>query len=319
MRILLAGATGALGHSLTPALVAAGHSVFGTTRTDAHAGTIRGMGATPVLMDGLDRSSVLSAVEAAEPEVVIHQLTSLKGGLHPKHFDRDMAMTNRLRTEGTDHLLEASRRHGVKRFIAQSYTGWPNPRTGTGPADETAGYDPEVGREARESLAAIRHVEEAVLDATDLDAKALRYGGFYGPGTGVALGEEGELLDMIRGRKLPVVGAGAGVWSFVHAVDAASATVAAVDRGAPGLYNIVDDEPGQVAEWLPYLAERLGAKPPRRVPTWLAKPLVGEQGLNMMTTARGSSNAKAKRELGWTLRYPSWRQGFVDGLGPARP
>jgi 2-alkyl-3-oxoalkanoate reductase len=313
MRILLAGATGALGQSLTPALVTAGHTVFGTTRTEAHRDAIRAMGASPVLMDGLDGSSVDAAVEQAQPEVVIHQLTALKEGLNPKHFDRDFAMTNRLRTEGTDHLLEASRRHGVRRFIAQSYAGWPSPRTGTAPHDETAGYDPHVGKEARESLAAIRHVEEAVLDATDLEAKALRYGGFYGPGTGVAKGEEGAMLELIRGRKLPVVGQGTGVWSFVHAVDAASATVAAVERGAPGLYNIVDDEPAQVAEWLPYFAEQLGAKPPRRVPAWLAKPLLGEHGFNMMTSVRGSSNAKAKRELGWVLRYPSWRQGFAEG------
>lgn len=314
MRILLAGATGAIGHSLTPALVAAGHTVFGTTRTEGHAPAVSAMGATPVVMDGLDRSSVLAAVEEAQPEVVIHQLTALKGGLNPKHFDRDFAMTNRLRTEGTDHLVEASRRHGVRRFIAQSYTGWPNPRTGPPVPDETAGYDPHIGKEARESLAAIRHVEEAVLDATDLEAKALRYGGFYGPGTGIARGEEGEMLELIRGRRLPVVGAGTGVWSFVHAVDAASATVAAVDRGAPGLYNVVDDEPGQVAEWLPFLAEQLGAKPPRHIPAWLARPLLGEHGLNLMTSVRGSSNAKAKRELGWTLQYPSWRQGFATGL-----
>lgn len=319
MRILLAGATGAIGHSLTPALVAAGHTVFGTTRTDRNRAAIQTLGATPVLMDGLDRDSVMAAVKAAQPEVVIHQLTALKGGIDPKHFDRSFAMTNRLRTEGTDHLLEAARAHGVRQFIAQSYAGWPSPRTGPAVLDETAGYDPHVGREARETLAAIRHVEEAVLAAADLEAKALRYGGFYGPGTGMALGEESEMLDMIRGRKLPVVGSGAGIWSFIHAVDAASATVAAVERGAPGVYNVVDEEPAPVAEWLPLLARVIGAKPPRHIPAWLAKPAIGEHGLNLMTTARGASNAKAKRELGWTLQYPSWRQGFVDGLGPARP
>ena len=313
MRVLLAGASGALGHTLTPALVKAGHQVFGTTRS-GNTASITAAGATPLRMDGLDRDSVMAAVEEAKPDVVIHQLTSLKGTFDIKHFDRTFAMTNRLRTEGTDHLLEASRRFGVGRFIAQSYAGWPAPRTGPAVADESAGYDPHIGREARESLAAIRHVEESVLAATDLEALALRYGGFYGPGTGVALGEESEMLDLIRGRKMPVVGPGTGLWSFVHASDAASATAAAVERGAPGLYNVCDDEPAPVAEWLPALAAAVGAKPPRRVPTWLARPLIGQHGTNMMTTARGASNAKAKRDLGWTLRYPTWRVGFAEGL-----
>lgn len=314
MRVLLAGATGAIGHSLTPALVAAGHTVFGTTRTPGHADAIAAAGASPVVMDGLDRDSVLAAVEEAKPDVVIHELTALKAGMNPKHFDRDFALTNRLRIEATDHLLEAAREHGVTRFIAQSYAGWPAPRTGPAIADETAGYDPHVAREARDSLAAIRHVEEAVLTATDLEGLALRYGGFYGPGTGVALGEGGEMLELVRRRAFPIVGKGCGLWSFIHAVDAASATVAAVDRGAPGIYNIVDDEPAPAGAWLPVLSGVLGAKPPRHVPTWLARPLIGEQGLNMMTTVRGASNAKAKRELGWTLRYPTWRVGFTEGL-----
>ncbi|MFC7485374.1 NAD-dependent epimerase/dehydratase family protein [Knoellia sp. CPCC 206453] len=314
MRILLAGATGAIGHSLTPALVAAGHTVFGTTRTDHNRAAIAAMGATPVLMDGLDRDSVMAAVKESQPEVVLHQLTALKGGINPKHFDRDFAMTNRLRSEGTDHLLEAARAQGVRQFIAQSYAGWPAPRTGPAVLDESAGFDPQVGPEARETLAAIRYVEEAVLAATDLEAKALRYGGFYGPGTGLTLADDSEMVKMIRGRKLPVVGSGAGIWSFIHAVDAASATVAAIERGAPGVYNVVDDDPAPVSEWLPLLARELGAKPPRHVPAWLAKPLVGEHGLNLMTSARGASNDKAKRELGWTLTYPSWRQGFVAGL-----
>ncbi|PRZ41151.1 nucleoside-diphosphate-sugar epimerase [Antricoccus suffuscus] len=314
MRILLAGATGAIGHSLTPALVEAGHTVFGTTRTESHTGAITAAGASPVLMDGLDRGSVMTAVAEAKPDVVLHQLTSLKAGMNPKHFDRDFAMTNRLRTEATDYLLEASRQNGVTRFIAQSYAGWPAPRTGPAIADETAGYDPHVGREARASLAAIRHVEAAVLAATDLEAIALRYGGFYGPGTGIALDEESEMLEMVRQRKFPIVGSGGGLWSFIHAIDAAAATVTAVDNGAPGIYNIVDDEPASAADWLPVLSRTLGAKPPRHVPTWLAKPLLGEQGVNMMTTVRGASNAKAKRELGWTLRYPSWRIGFTEGL-----
>ena len=318
MRVLLAGASGALGHTLTPALVTAGHTVHGTTRSVAHAALIEGAGATPVIMDGLDRDSVLRAVEEAKPDVVIHQLTALKGGLDPKHFDRDFAMTNRLRTEATRYLLEAARDNGVGRFIAQSFTGWTNERTGLSDpralADESTPLDPHPGREARESLDAMRWLETTVPAVPALEGIVLRYGGFYGPGTGIAHGESSEMLELITKRRLPIVGSGAGVWSFIHAVDASSATVAAVERGAPGLYNVVDDEPAPIADWLPVLARELGAKPPRHVPAWLARLLVGEHGVIMMTTARGSSNAKAKRELGWALRYPTWRVGFAEGL-----
>ncbi|HKX66235.1 MAG TPA: NAD(P)-dependent oxidoreductase [Intrasporangium sp.] len=313
MRVLLAGASGALGHSLTPALVQAGHEVYGTTRS-GNTASIAKAGATPLRMDGLDRESVLSAVEEAKPDVIIHQLTALRAGMDPRQFDRTFGPTNRLRTEGTDHLLEAARTFEVGRFLAQSFTGWTNPRTGTGLADETTGLDPDPAPQSRQTLAAIRHVEEAVGGATDLEGVVLRYGGFYGPGTGIAKGEDGEILQMIRRRKMPLVGDGAGVWCFVHAVDAASATVAAVERGAPGLYNIVDDEPAPMSEWLPGLAEAVGAKPPRHVPVWLARLLIGEHGVNLMTKIRGSSNAKAKRELGWTLKYPTWRIGFAQGL-----
>jgi nucleoside-diphosphate-sugar epimerase len=313
MRVLLAGASGALGHSLTPALVAAGHEVHGTTRS-GNAAAITAAGATPLTMNGLDRDSVMSAVEEAKPDVIIHQLTALRGGMDPKQFDKTFGLTNRLRTEGTDHLLEAARTFGVGRFVAQSFTGWTNPRTGTGLADETTPLDPDPAPQSRETLAAIRHVEESVGGAKDLEGVVLRYGGFYGPGTGIAKGEDGEILQMIRKRRMPLIGDGGGVWSFVHAIDAASATVAAVERGAPGLYNIVDDEPAPMSEWLPALAQAIGAKPPRRLPVWLARPLVGEHGINLMTKIRGSSNAKAKRELGWTLRYPTWREGFASGL-----
>lgn len=317
MRVLLAGASGALGHTLTPALVAAGHHVFGTTRS-GNAESITAAGATAVRMDGLDRDSVLAAVEESEPDVIIHQLTSLRGGINPKHFDRDFALTNRLRTEGTDHLLEAAKAFGVGRFLAQSFTGWTNARPGPGgttaPADESEPLDPRPAKESRESLAAIRHLEEAVMAAEDLEALVLRYGGFYGPGTGIAQGEDGEMLRMVRQRKLPIVGGGRGVMSFVHVEDAASATVAAVERGAPGLYNIVDDEPALMSEWIPGLAAALDAKPPRHLPTWLARPMIGEHGVTWMTNARGSSNAKAKRELDWRLRYPTWRIGFAEGL-----
>ena len=313
MRVLLAGASGALGHTLTPALVTAGHQVFGTTRS-GNTAAISKAGATPIRMDGLDRSSVMATVEEAKPDVIIHQLTSLRAGMNPKQFDRSFGPTNLLRTEGTDHLLEAARTFGVGRLVAQSFTGWTNPRTGTGLADETTGLDPHPAPQSRQTLAAIRHVEEAVGGATDLEGVVLRYGGFYGPGTGIAKGEDGEILQMIRQRKMPLVGDGGGVWCFVHAVDAASATVAAVERGAPGLYNIVDDEPARMSEWLPALAAAIGAKPPRHVPIWLARMLIGELGVNLMTKIRGSSNAKAKRELGWTLRYPTWRVGFAKGL-----
>ncbi|MGW5239337.1 NAD-dependent epimerase/dehydratase family protein [Monashia sp. NPDC004114] len=318
MRVLLAGASGAIGHTLTPALVAAGHAVHGTTRSDTHAAAIERAGATPVVMDGLDRDSVLRAVEEAKPDVIIHQLTALKGGLNPKHFDRDFAMTNRLRTEATRHLLEAARRNGVSRFIAQSFTGWTNERTGPsgsgGLADESTPLDPHPGREARETLQAIRWLEDTVPATPDLDGIVLRYGGFYGPGTGIARGEDSEMLELVTRRRLPIVGSGAGLWSFIHVVDAASATVAAVDHGDRGLYNIVDDEPAPVSDWLPALARELGAEPPRHVPAWLARMLIGEHGVNTMTNARGSSNAKAKRELDWTLRYPTWRVGFAEGL-----
>lgn len=313
MRILVAGATGAIGHSLNPQLVAAGHAVFGTTRSEQSFSALRDAGVTPVRMDGLDRDSVMDAVEEVKPDVIIHELTALSGPLDLKHFDRTFALTNRLRTEGTDHLLEAARRADVRRVVAQSFTGWTNPRSGGTLADESTPLDPSPAEESRETLAAIRHVEEAVGGAPDLEGVVLRYGGLYGPGTGIARGEDG-MAEMVRGRKFPIVGSGAGIWSLVHVHDAAAATVAAVERGRPGLYNIVDDEPAPIADWLPTLAEALGAKPPRHLPVWLARLLIGEHGVNMMTAARGSSNAKAKAELGWTLKYPTWRQGFATGL-----
>jgi nucleoside-diphosphate-sugar epimerase len=313
MRILVAGATGAIGHSLNPQLVAAGHAVFGTTRSEQSFSALRDAGVTPVRMDGLDRDSVMDAVEEVKPDVIIHELTALSGPLDLKHFDRTFALTNRLRTEGTDHLLEAARRADVRRVVAQSFTGWTNPRSGGTLADESTPLDPSPAEESRETLAAIRHVEEAVGGAPDLEGVVLRYGGLYGPGTGIAKGEDG-MAEMVRGRKFPIVGSGAGIWSLVHVHDAAAATVAAVERGRPGLYNIVDDEPAPIADWLPTLAEALGAKPPRHLPVWLARLLIGEHGVNMMTAARGSSNAKAKAELGWTLKYPTWRQGFATGL-----
>jgi len=314
MRVLLAGAGGALGHTLGPALVRAGHETWGTTRSERKYDTVAALGLEPVAMDGLDRDSVLAVVDKVRPDVVIHQLTALAGlELNPRRFDGLFHQTNLLRTVGTDHLLEASRAVGVRRFVAQSFTGWTNPRDRGRVVDETVGLDPHPARQTVETLAAIRHLEEAVTGATDLEGVVLRYGGFYGRGTGLA--RDGDMAELVRRRKLPIVGNGAGLWSFVHVVDASSATVAAVDRGRPGIYNITDDEPAPIAEWLPALAEALDARPPRHLPAWLAGPLLGEAGLNLMTRNVGSANGKAKRELGWTLRYPSWREGFRSGLG----
>lgn len=308
MKIFLAGATGALGRQLVPTLRAAGHEVAGTTRSAAKADELRKAGAEPVVLDALDAAAVRDAVVAARPDVVIHQLTAISEP-NFKDLDTAFAATNRLRTEGLDHLLTAAHSAGAKRFIAQSFTGWPNERTGGALKTEDDRLDPNPAKNSEHTLAAIRHVESAVAAADGIEGVVLRYGAFYGPGTD--LGPGGSMLEMVRKRQLPLVGGGAGVFSFIHIADAATATVAAVENGAPGIYNIVDDEPATLATWLPYLAEAIGAKPPRRLPAWLVKPMIGEFGVNMMTATRGSSNAKARRELGWTPAYPSWREGFA--------
>jgi len=289
-------------------LIEAGHHVIGTTRTAGSFATLADAGAEPVLLDGLDAESVRNAVTTTEPDVVIHQLTALKNLSNLKRFDEEFAETNRLRTEGTDHLLQAALDVGAKRFIAQSFSGWNNPRSGKGLATEAEGLDPDPKPEARKTLAAMGYLERVVTETDGLTGIALRYGGFYGPRTG--LGRDGDMLDLVRGRKLPIVGAGQGVWSFIHILDAARATALAVDHGSAGVYNIVDDGPAPVAEWLPALAEVIGAKGPRRVPAWLARPMIGRHGVMMMTEMRGSSNAKAKRELAWRPAYPTWRAGF---------
>ena len=313
MRVFIAGATGAVGSRLVPLLVAEGHEVVGTSRSAERLGDIEAAGAKGVVMDGLDAASVRAAVLDARPEVIVHELTGL-GGVTPdlKHFDEGFAATNALRTAGTDHLLAAAREAGVARFVAQSYTGWPNERTGGPVKTEEDPIDPTPTAASRETVAAIRHVEQSTTDAGGL---VLRYGGLYGPGN--AIGTGGEMLAMVQDGKLPLVGGGTGVWSFVHVEDAASATALAVTRGAPGLYNIVDDDPAPISEWLPELASIIGAKPPMHVPALVARPLIGEHGVSLMTKVRGSSNAKAKRELGWELRYPSWREGFRTGLRSA--
>jgi nucleoside-diphosphate-sugar epimerase len=315
MKVFVAGATGALGRVLVPQLVAGGHEVTGLTRTPSKQDFIRGLGARPVIADALDPDAVARAVAEADPEVIVHQLTALSGSIDLRHIERDFAETNRLRTEGTDHLLAAGRAIGVRRFVAQSFAGWPFARTGGPVKDESDPLDPTPPAGLRTTMEGIRHVESTVTGATWTEGVVLRYGGFYGPGTSFSVKPDGEHVAQIRKRKFPVVGDGAGVWSFIHIEDAATATVAAIEHGERGVYNVVDDEPAPVSMWLPAAADVLGAKPPRRLPRWLGRIAAGEAATVMMTEVRGASNKKAKRELGWTPRYPSWRQGFARGLG----
>ena len=308
MRVFVAGATGAIGKQLVPRLVAAGHEVHGMTRSQSKQAMLYEVGAVPVVADALDPDQVAEAVGRARPDVIVHQLTAI-GSLDPRHFDRDFALTNRLRTEGTDHLLSAGQAMGVRRFVAQSYGAWPYARTGGPVKTEEDPLDPAPAREMRETLAAIRHLEQAVLGARWTEGIVLRYGAFYGPGTSMAPGEES--FELVRRHRFPLVGDGGGVWSFIHIADAAEATVAAVAHGSRGVYNVVDDDPAPVAEWLPALAQELGARKPMRVPRFIGRLFAGEAGVVMMTEARGASNAKAKRELAWRPAHPSWRQGFA--------
>jgi nucleoside-diphosphate-sugar epimerase len=314
MKVFVAGATGALGKQLIPQLVANGHKVVGMTRTDARE-LVQSLGARPVVADALDPEAVGGAVSAAEPEAIVHELTALTGAFRTRNLDRAFALTNRLRREGTDHLLSAGRAVGVRRFVAQSFAGWPYARTGGMVKTEDDPLDSNPPRSVSETLGTIRYLEAAVTGAEWTEGIALRYGGFYGPGTSLGLDPPGEHVEVIRKRRWPIVGTGAGVLSFIQIADAATATAAAIEGGRRGIYNVVDDEPAPVTEWLPALAAALGAKPPRRVPRWVGRLLAGEGMTIMMTEVRGASNAKAKRELGWELRYPSWRQGFVEGLG----
>ncbi|MBV9414789.1 MAG: NAD(P)-dependent oxidoreductase [Solirubrobacterales bacterium] len=309
MRVFVAGATGVMGRQLVPQLLAAGHKVIGMTRTEAKRAALWDLGAQPVVADALDPDQVAAAVAEAQPDVIVHQLTAISS-FDPRHFDREFAPTNRLRTEGTDHLLSAGHAVGVRRFVAQSYAAWPYARTGGPVKSEDDPLDPSPARDMRESMAAIRHLEEAVLGADWTEGIVLRYGAFYGPGTSMSPGS--EELEMIRKRKFPVVGDGGGVWSFVHIADAAEATVAAIERGHRGIYNVVDDDPAPVADWLPALAQSIGAPKPRRVPRLVGRLFAGEAGAVMMTDIRGASNAKAKRELHWQPGHPSWREGFAS-------
>jgi nucleoside-diphosphate-sugar epimerase len=309
MRVFVAGATGAIGKQLVPRLVAAGHAVHGMTRYASKQAMLEELGAVPVVADALAPEQVAEAVGRARPEVIVHQLTAI-GSVDLRHLDRDFAQTNRLRTEGTDHLLSAGRAVGVRRFVAQGVAGYGTyVRTGGPVKSEEDPLDPTPTPEMRQTLAAIRHLEQAVLGARWTEGIVLRYGTFYGPGTGIAPG--GEQFELVRRRRFPVVGDGGGVWSYIHIADAAEATVAAIEHGRRGVYNVVDDDPAPVAEWLPALAQELGARKPMRVPRFVGRLFAGEAGVVMLTEQRGASNAKAKRELGWRPAHPSWRQGFA--------
>jgi nucleoside-diphosphate-sugar epimerase len=317
MKVFVAGATGALGRQLVPLLVAQRHEVVGMTRTASKQDELRTLGARPVVADALDPDAVAQAVASAEPEVIVHQLTALSGKMslrdarNPERAPMAQ-MTNRLRTEATDHLLAAGRAVGARRFVAQSFGSFRFTRTG-GPLQTES--DPPDPDQRQPGLEAILYLEQAVTTIDWGEGLVLRYGGFYGPGTGISSAPDAVMAGPIRKRRFPIVGDGGGVWSLIHIYDAAAATAIAVERGRPGIYNVVDDEPAPVREWLPVLASALGAKPPRRIPRWLARLAAGEMATRMMTEAQGASNEKAKHELGWQLRYPSWRQGFAQGLG----
>ncbi len=303
MRVFVAGGTGVIGQFLVPGLIAVGHEVTASTRSPAKAGQLTQAGATPVIVDGLDREAVIKAVEEAQPDAIVHQMTALTSLKSFRHFDTEFAVTNGLRSRGTDYLLEAARQVGTRRFIAQSFTGWNNARSGGPVKTEQDPLDPNPLAGTAKSLAAIQHLEKAVPEGVP-EGLVLRYGILYGHGA------SDRMLGAVRKRQMPVIGGGTGIWSFTEVTDAASAAVAAVTRGAPGIYNVVDDEPAPVSQWLPGLASSLGAKPPMHAPAWLGRLLGGEMIVSWMTQGRGAGNAKAKRELGWTPAYPSWRDGF---------
>jgi nucleoside-diphosphate-sugar epimerase len=307
MRVFVAGAAGAIGRRLVPRLVARGHQVTATTRGRHKVDQVRALGAEPVVVDGLDAVAVGEAVALAEPDAIVHQMTALAGKPNLRRFDRWFATTNELRTAGTEHLLAAAQAAGVRRFVAQSYTGWTNIRDGGRVKTEADPLDPDPAKAQVESMAAITFLERVVSEAP-LEGTVLRYGNFYGPGA------TEPLVELIRKRQLPIIGDGGGVWSWIHLDDAAAATVAAVEHGGRGVYNIVDDEPAEVSVWLPYLAEVVGARPPLRVPVWLGRLAAGEVAVRWMTQGRGSSNEKAKRELDWRPAWTTWRDGFRHAL-----
>jgi len=303
MRVFVTGATGALGRYLVPGLVTAGHEVTATTKTPGKVAQLRAAGAEPVVLDGLDRQAVIAAVLAASPEVIVHEMTALAGLRSLRHPDQTFAATNELRTRGTDNLLAAAAQAGTRRVIAQGYAGaGPDRRSGPLKTEDDPS-DLRPIRSATQGPAAIAYVEKTVPREAP-EGIVLRYGSLYGPGA------SDFLLDMLRKRQVPVIGGGTGVWSFIEVTDAVAATITAVGQGAPGLYNVVDDDPAPVSEWLPYLAQVAGAKPPLRLPAWLGRLLAGEFVVAQMTTSRGYSNQKARKELGWVPQYPSWREGF---------
>lgn len=305
MRVFVAGGTGVIGRILVPQLVARGHQVVATTTDPGKVPLVQGLGAEAAVMDGLDARSVHEAVAAARPDVIVHQMTSIAPKADLKHMDRWFASTIRLRTEGMDNLVAAAHANGVSHIVAQSYGGWNGIREGGWVKTEDDPLDTHKGTVAHPGGMAIRYVEDTIAN---VGGAALRYGWLYGPGASESM------VEAVRKRQFPLVGDGGGYTSWVHVEDAASATVLAVEKRAKGVFNIVDDEPAPANEWLPYLAASVGGKPPMRVPTWVARILAGEVAVTIMTEGRGFSNQKARRELGWELRYPSWRLGFRDGL-----
>jgi nucleoside-diphosphate-sugar epimerase len=326
MKILVAGASGAIGRALVPLLVRAGHDVVGMVQRPRSAEVVHALGAEPRTADALDATAVLNCFRDARPQVVIHQLTAIPASLDMRHFDREFALTNLLRTEGTRHLLAAAVDVGATHFVAQSFAGWTYGRSNNGSKHiktpkisklktEEDPLDPDPPARLRTTLDALKALERAVLSESRLTGTVLRYGGFYGPHTSIA--KDGSIVQAVRRRKLPLVGEGAGVWSFVHVEDAASATAAAVEAGRGGVYNVVDDEPAPVSEWLSFLAHCAHAQPPRQVPAWMARLMIGEHVVAVMNEIRGVSNAKIKRELGWTPKWPSWRPGFREVLKAA--
>lgn len=324
MKILVAGASGAMGRALVPLLVRAGHDVVGMVQRPRSAEVVHALGAEPRTADALDATAVLNCFREVRPQMVIHQLTAIPAALDMRQFDRDFALTNLLRTEGTRHLLAAAVDVGATHFIAQSFAGWTYGRSGNGSSKnqtktrlktEEDAFDPNPPARVRTTLDALKALERAVLAETRVTGTVLRYGAFYGPHTSIA--KDGSIVQAVRRRKLPLVGDGAGVWSFVHIEDAASATAAAVEAGRGGVYNVVDDEPAPVSEWLSFLAHCAHAQPPRQVPAWMARLLIGEHVVAVMNEIRGVSNGKIKRELDWTPRWPSWREGFRDVLKTA--
>jgi nucleoside-diphosphate-sugar epimerase len=309
VKVFVAGATGAVGKRLVPLLISKGHHVVATTRTAGKTEALRALGAETIVLDGLNSNAVIDAVVSSRPEAIVHQMTALGSMQSLKNFDEEFAVTNRLRTEGTAHLIAAAQAAGTRKLVVQSYTGWPYARIGGSVKTEEDPLDPNPPKTMTQSLAAIRELERIVASANGVEGTVLRYGNFYGPGT--SFSPDGEITRMVRRRQFPLVGS-AGIWSFTHTEDAAAAALAAVESNASGVFNIVDDEPAAVSVWLPELAKTIGAKPPLRIPAWLGRLVLGEAGVSMMTAIRGSSNAKAKRVLGWQPIYPSWRQGFLD-------